>query len=234
MLIFMVMGIGELNEGPLHASLKATYAANGGAAEVTVDSFVADAVRNGIIYEIQTGSFSGLQRKLSHLLDSAQVVLVHPIAQTSTIVKVPDDPKQKTQRRKSPKHGKLIHIVSELVYLPQLLNHKNFSVEVVLTREEEIRSFDPRKNRRRGGWRVQERRLLEIVDGVRLHNMADLLLFLHGELEEPFSTRQLAEQLQEPLAIAQQMAYCLRHAGVTEIVGKQGNALLYQTVPTAG
>ncbi|MEM9622026.1 MAG: hypothetical protein AAF993_10280, partial [Pseudomonadota bacterium] len=104
------------------------------------------------------------------------------------------------------------------------------AVEVVLTREEEIRRFDPRKNRRRGGWRVQERRLLEIVDGMRLDNMADLLLFVQGDLPQPFTTRQLAQALGEPLATAQQMAYCLRHAGVTQIVGKEGNALLYQTL----
>ncbi len=225
-------GIGELNEGPLHAALKATYAANGGATEVTVDNFVADAVRNGIVYEIQTGSFSGLGRKLLSLLDHSgvrEVVLVHPIAQTSTIVKVPDQAGAKIQRRKSPKHGRLMDIVSELVYIPTLLNRDNFSVEVVLTVEEEIRTYDPRKNRRRGGWRVRERRLLEIVDGMRLSSMEDLWQLLPGALQEPFSTRDLADVLQAPLATAQQMAYCLRHAGVTEITGKQGNSLLYRS-----
>ncbi len=224
------MGIGELNEGPLHAALKASYAANGGQAEVAVDSFVADAVRNGIIYEIQTGSFSGLTRKLKTLVETTPVVLVHPIAQSSVIVKVPDDPKAKVQRRKSPRRGKLIHIVSELVYIPGLLSHPNFSVEVVLTQEEDIRRYDPNKNRRRGGWRTRERRLLEVVEGMRLQDMRDLFLFLKGDLPEPFSTRELAQVLDEPLDIAQKMAYCLRHAGVTEITGKRGNALLYRTL----
>ena len=56
------MRIGTLNEGPLHAALKATYVANGGDAEVAIEGFVADAVRGGVIYEVQTGSFSGLTR----------------------------------------------------------------------------------------------------------------------------------------------------------------------------
>lgn len=223
------MSIGVLNEGPLHAALKAAYSANGGEQEVSVQTFVADAVRNGIMYEIQTGSFSGLRRKMAALAEVGPVVLVHPIAHTTTIVKQAEDVEAKTVSRKSPKHGSLVHIVNELVYLPQMLNHPNFSVEAVLTEVREIRVFDPKKNRRRGGWRIKEKHLLDIVEGVRLQEMADLFNFLQVELPSPFDTRDLAAALDEPLDIAQKMAYCLRHAGVTEIVGKKGNALLYAT-----
>ncbi len=221
------MSIGILNEGPLHAALKATYAANGGEEEVAVDQFVADAVRNGTMFEVQTGSFSGLSRKMRTLADVGPVVLVHPIARNTTIVKQGEG---QAKPRKSPKHGALVHIVNQLVYLPQMLNHPNFSVEVVLTDEVELRTYDPKKNRRRGGWRVMERQLVDIVDGVRLNQMAQLYDFLQSDLAEPFGTKELALALQQPVALARKMAYCLRHAGVTEIAGKQGNALLYRNV----
>ena len=81
------MSIGILNEGPLHATLKASYAANGGKEEVPVEQFVADAVRNGTMYEVQTGSFSGLGRKMHALAEVGPVVLVHPIARNTVIVK---------------------------------------------------------------------------------------------------------------------------------------------------
>jgi hypothetical protein len=223
------MSIGILNEGPLHAALKATYAANGGSEEVAVEQFVADAVRNGTMYEVQTGSFSGLGRKMQALAEVGPVVLVHPIAKNTRIVRQ-DDEGECGKPRTSPKHGALVHIVNELVYLPHLLNHPNFSVEVVLTDEIEIRTYDPKKNRRRGGWRVMERQLVDIVDGVRLNRMADLYDFLEDELAEPFGTKELAAALGQPVAIARKMAYCLRHAGVTEITGKEGNALLYRNV----
>jgi hypothetical protein len=222
------MSIGVLNEGPLHAALKATYAANGGEAEVPVETFVADAVRNGVMYEIQTGSFSGLARKMKALADVGPVVLVHPIARNTAIVKQPDDATVKPEVRQSPKHGAHVHIVNELVYLPTMLNHPNFSVEVVLTEEREMRRYDRNKNRRRGGWRVVERQLLEVGEGVRLNAMADLYDFLRHDRLEPFGTKELAQALEQPLAIAQKMAYCLRHAGVTEIAGKIGNALQYR------
>lgn len=222
------MLIGTLNEGPLHATLKATYAANGGEVEVAVNGFVADAVREGVIYEVQTGSFSGLQRKMASLVAQCPVVLVHPIARNKTIIKEPVTQGDKVSRRKSPKHGGLIHIVDQLVYLPTLLKHPNFSVEVILTDEEEVRSYDPQKRRRRGGWRVQERRLLGIVDSLRINEMADLFDLLVEDLAEPFTTKDLAVALQEPRGIAQKMAYCLKHAEVTEVCGKVGNAYQYR------
>jgi len=238
------MSIGILNEGPLHAALKAAYVAHGGAAEVPVGTFVADAVRNGIMYEVQTGSFSGLGRKMSALAAVGPIVLVHPIALNTTIVKEPQEASNKSggkksnarklAARKSPKHGALVHIVNELVYLPTMLNHANFSVEVVLTEERVLRRFDPTKRRNRGGWRVVSRELLSIADGMRINAMADLYEFLIADLPEPFSTRQLALALDEPLDIGQKMAYCLKHAGVTEVVGKTGNSLLYENVRCTG
>ena len=221
------MAIGTLNEGPLHAALKATYVANGGHAEVQVDGFVADAVRGGVIYEVQTGSFSGLHRKLKTLADQSRIVLVHPIAATSYIVKEVAAGEKPLPRRKSPKHGRLAHIINELVYLPTLLKHPNFSVEVVLTEEEELRRYDPKKNRRRGGWRVVERRLIEILEGCRLDSSADLMQFVTGDLPQPFATRDLAVAMQESVAVAQRLAYCWCHSCMTEIVGKKGIALLY-------
>ena len=65
-------GIGTLNEGHLHASLKHLYAGENGQLEVPFGKFVADVVRDGVIYEIQTSSFSGLGRKI--------IVLVIPEA----------------------------------------------------------------------------------------------------------------------------------------------------------
>ena len=224
--------IGELNEGPLHAALKATYVANGGESEVSLEGFVADAVRGGIVYEVQTGSFSGLTRKLGTLVERQPVVLVHPIAEVSVMIKQPRKEGGKIERRKVPKRGKLVHIVSELVYIPQLLQHPNFSVEVVLTHEHQTRVWDHKKRRGLGGWRIESRHLDNIVDTLRIREPADLFDFLQGELQEPFNTRDLADALGESLDVAQKMAYCLFNSGAVERCGKQGNAYLYRTCLT--
>ena len=116
--------------------------------EVPIGNFVAD-VRAGddVLYEIQTGSFGPLKRKLATLLEAHRVVLVFPIAQVRYILKVPEDRDEAPKRRRSPKRGSIAHVVEALVSIPMLLDHPNFELEVVLIAEEEVRVFDPGKVR---------------------------------------------------------------------------------------
>jgi len=53
-------------------------------------------------------------------------------------------------------------------------------------------------------------------------------------LSGPFSTRELAEGIEQPRWLAQKMAYCLRHMGAIEVVGKKGNSLLYSVSEAVG
>ena len=109
-------------------------------AEFTFRVVSRDAVREiEVIYEIQTGGFAPLKRKLATLIESHQVVLVHPIAAVRYIVKLPEEEDGQASRRKSPKRSSAAHIVEELVSIPHLLKHPNFAVEVVLSEEDEIR-----------------------------------------------------------------------------------------------
>ena len=80
--------IGTLNEGALHAALKQHYGGDDGQFEVPFSGFVVDVVRDGTIFEIQTSSFSGLERKMRALAEQCPVVLVHPIAAQKTLVRI--------------------------------------------------------------------------------------------------------------------------------------------------
>ena len=180
-----------------------------------------------MIFEIQTGSFSPLKRKLERLLESHRVVLVHPIAITRHIVKLPERVDEEATRRRSPKKGALVDVVDPLVSIPHLLEHPRFELEAVLIEEEELRRFDPSGVRRRGGWRVVGRRLVRVLEQHRFSVAADLLALLDTPLPDEFTTRDLADLLGTRRALAQKLAYCLRESGQIEICGKQGNALLY-------
>jgi hypothetical protein len=52
----------------------------------------------------------------------------------------------------------------EMVGLPHLLRNRNFSLEVLMIKEEEARRYDGKRKWRRRGWVTEERRLLEVVD----------------------------------------------------------------------
>ena len=220
--------ISTLNESPLHAGLKSWYARPGDQLEVEVEGFIVDIVRDGLLIEIQTRSLSSLKRKLHVLADDYPVRLVYPVPRDKWIVKLAEDGTSVQSRRKSPKRGQVEDLFGELVSLPKVLAHPNFSLDVLLIQEEEVRRYDGSRAWRRRGWVTHERRLLKVLEQKRFNTPADLAELLPPDLAEPFTTSDLAVANARPRRLAQQMAYCLRKIGRIEAVGKQGNAILYR------
>jgi hypothetical protein len=131
-------------------------------------------------------------------------------------------------RRRSPRHGGPADIVGELVSFPELLAHPRFEIEVLLTREEEYRRHEPGRCWRRRGWTVVERRLVAVVDRMLIAGPDDLVRLLPEDLPGEFTTADLAQRLGRPRRTAQQLAYCLRKAGVVETTRKRGHAAAYR------
>jgi len=219
--------IGTLNEKPLHAALKEWYAQPGDRFEVSVDGFVIDIVRGELLVEIQTGGFSAIKRKLTTLTARHPLRLVYPVAREKWIVKLAQDGSGRLGRRKSPKHGAFEHVFAELVSFPSLLSVPNFSLEVLLIQEDEVRRYDGKRGWRRKGWVTHERKLLEVVERRLFEAPADMGELVPSDLAEPFTTSDLAAAIGQRRWLAQKMAYCLREMGALAPVGKQGNSILY-------
>jgi hypothetical protein len=221
--------IGTLRETELHAALKRHYARPQDQLEVALAGYIADIVRaDGEIIEIQTHNFSAIKRKLWQLVEQHRVRLVHPIATAKWITRVKADRKTVLGRRKSPRRGVWEDVFLELVSLPELMAHPNFTLEIVLIHEEEIRCLRTGRRRRRGSeWRVFNRRLLQVVDSVTFSTPADFRRFIPPDLATPFTSHELAVALQRPDYVAQKMTYCLRKMGTLSVVGKRGRAWLY-------
>ena len=220
--------IGLLNEKPLHAALKQWYARPGDRFEVPVEGFVIDIVRDELLIEIQTRNFASINSKLCKLARSYEVRLVYPVVLEKWIVRTGHGNGSRDVRRKSPKRGRLEDLFWELVSIPQLLSNPNFSLEVLLIREEEVRRYDGRRKKwRRKGWVIDGRRLVEVVDRRSFGNSADWLAFVPNGLQS-FTTKDLATIAGTRRELAQKMAYCLRHAKMIELIGRQGRANLYR------
>jgi phage anti-repressor protein len=219
--------IGLLNEKPLHASLKQWYARPGDRFEVPVDGFVVDIVRDDLLIEIQTRNFSSINSKLCKLTQSYEVRLVYPVVQEKWIVRLDGNGGGIEVRRKSPKRGRLEDLFRELVSIPQLLSNPNFSLEVLMIREEEVRRYEKKRRWRRKGWVVEGRRLVDVLDRRLFRRSADWLAFVPNELQS-FTTKDLATVADTGRELAQKMAYCLRHARMIELIGRQGRANLYR------
>jgi hypothetical protein len=226
--------ISTLNEKPLHAALKDWYARPSDRLEVPVDRYVVDIVRDDLLIEIQTQNVSGIRHKLADLAAEHALRLVIPVPREKWIVKVTADGETVVSRRKSPKRGSLTDVFDELVSIPHLLTTRRFSVEVLLTQEEEVRRPDSRRGWRRGGWVVQERRLLGVVGRSLLTAPQDVAALVPPDLAAPFTTQDLAQAMGIRRRLAQRMAYCLRKTGGLTVVGKEGRSILYAHAPDAG
>jgi hypothetical protein len=216
-----------MTEYSLHSEIKDWYKIPGDEPEAKVEDFIIDILRGKLLIEIQTGNFSAVKKKLGKLLLNNQVRLVYPIAKLKWIVYVSREG-EVVRRRKSPKKGKLIDLFYELVRTSSLIKDRNFSVEVLLIEEEEIRCNDGRGSWRRKGVSIKDKKLLTVFDRIVFENSHDFLEFLPKELDWHFTNKLLALKLGISIGLAQKISYCLRKMGVISIADKKRNELMFQ------
>ncbi|MBN1531711.1 MAG: hypothetical protein JXA20_03530 [Spirochaetes bacterium] len=219
-------GIGLLNEHTIHNQLKAAYAGRNDRTEQVLDGYVIDIVKKTGLVEIQTGNFLRIKTKLHRLLRTHNVRLVHNIPSIKWIVTT-DDAGNALSRRRSPKMGKAYHLFDELIYLAGIVPHPNFSLEIVMTEEEEIRRNDGRGSWRRKGKSIRDRRLVRILEKMKFNRPGDYLKILPRGMKQPFSSREVAAALGIGEDLARRILYFFRKAHLVEPAGKEGNLLLY-------
>lgn len=219
-----------MQESSLHHTLKQHFAQPGGQIEVLVDGYQIDVIQGSLLIEIQTGNFSAIKTKLAKLLPTHPVLLVHPIAAETWLLKYDESGRKLLERRRSPRRGRWEHVFKELVRIPHLLNHPNLTLEILLTRQEELRCNDGRGSWRRKGWSITDHRLVDILERRVVAGRQDFRQFLPASLPPAFTSRELAAALKMPAYIAQKMAYSLRMMGLLEINQRQGRSYLYEIV----
>lgn len=226
-LIYEQNGINIKNEKSLHSSIKQWYVTVGDRFEVKVDKYVIDLVREDSLIEIQTKNFSAIGKKLRNLVKYNKVMLVHPIAIEKYIVTT-DIANEVISRRKSPKKGKLMDLFDELIRIPDLMAEENFILEILMTKEEEIRCKDGKGSWRRKGISIKDRKLLEVTQKVTFKGKKDFLIFLPDELPQNFTNKHLAKTLKVTIYKARKITYCFRKMNLIREVGKIKNELIFE------
>lgn len=186
-----------------------------------LDGFVIDIRRGDLLIEIQTGSFAAMGNKLDRLLAEHRMLLVHPIAVETHLVKPGARP------RRSPKRGSIHGLFEELVSIPTLLDHPNLSIEVALVSVTKIQLADPTMRRGRGGFRTADRILREVIERRRFDRATDLLTLVPTDLPAEFTTADLAARAGIGRDVAQRIAYCLRALGLFVEVGRTKAGVRY-------
>ena len=218
-------------ETSLHRQLKALYAGDGDATqEERLGEFRIDVVRDDVLIEIQHGSLAAIRRKVETLLRKHRVLVVKPLVIRKTLVTCNAKDGPEIARRLSPKRGSVLSLFDELVYFCHVFPHRRLTLETPLVEIEEWR-YPGHGRRRRWGrkdFQVADQKLVQLHGVERYHTAQDLLRLLPATLPSPFHSGHIAEQLGIQRWIAQRVTYCLRNMKALKIVGKVGNAQLYE------
>jgi hypothetical protein len=225
-----VSRIGLQNESTIHAQLKKKFRRPGSKTETLVGKYVVDIdCGDGEIIEIQTRGFVKLRKKLDMLLNTHRVRLVYPLTIEKELVFRHPSTGKIESRRTSPKKMQLVDTARELIGIVEILGRPGFTLEVVFTREREVRCRDGRGSWRRQGTSIVDRELVEVKGSVQLCSPVDYLRALLPQGAPPsFTNRELAEYMGIPMRKAQEVTYCLRRLGVMETNTKKGNAFVFQ------
>lgn len=217
-------------ETTLHRQLKDRYAAGGAATEQRVGRYRIDVVQPGRLVEIQLASLSAIRDKIAALLVEHRVLIVKPIFAAKHLIKQNRAGGRVLSRRRSPKQGTILDLFEELVHFTRVFPHRRLTIEVPLLEVEEWRypGHGRRRWRRENDHVVEDQRLIGVINTYEFRTAADLCRLLPPKLPKPFHTGHLAEGLGVQRWIAQRMAYCMRHCGAIQSVGKLRGAWLYE------
>ena len=219
--------IGAIKESTLHRHLKFRYS-EPGKTEVPVGDYVCDGQReNGELIEVQTGSFGPLKEKIAQLSKNERIRVIYPIVLIKRIELFGQDGNL-IREKKSPKKGCAWDLFNSLVYAPELPLNPKVTVELVFLDIIEKRKDDGKGARRRKGITIIDRVPVSWHESIILRKKRDYGQFIPGKKEETFTVKDLSGWAGISIALARKCLYVLHKMGITERVGKQGNAYIYK------
>lgn len=187
-------GIGILAEKPLHATLKWWLDENPHHHEIPLScGKVADVYDGQQIYEIQTGGFSPLRKKLEVLLDTYPVTVVHPIPRRKYLTWLNPATGEVSPPHKSPKVGTFVQGAPQLVYLLPLLDHPNLTIRFLLMDMEEQRWQDGWGNEGKRGSHRAVMLPLTLEESLTLRCAADYAALIPSALPAEFTATQFGK-----------------------------------------
>ena len=222
-------GIGMQKEKTVHAVLKFYEEPDEDCHEIPVNGYIADIFNARGITEIQTAHFHAMRDKLRAFLPEYPVRIVHPIPHEKWITWVDPETGHLEKRSRSPKKGKYLDAVEELISIRGSIADPHLSVKLILLDMEEYRIRDGWG----GGGKRGSHRYDRIPTAVRgemvLAGPRDYMQLLPAELPDEFTARQFAEAAGAMRDDFRSMLWFLEQTGTVRRTGeKKGNAILYR------
>lgn len=214
--------IGTLREKRLHAVVKRYLCEDVTAHEIPVrdllsddaqinTKMVADVLVDGHIYEVQTGGFYPLKKKLRWYLDhtDCDVTVVHPMAGIKYLSWIDPDDGQVKSRTRVTHRGRVKDVAKELYWLAEFIGDPRFSLRLLLLEIEEYRILDGYGKEKKCRASKYERFPTALLGDVRLYEPEDYAFyFLPDTLQDaPFT----AAEYTKATGIRGKAAYGILH-----------------------
>lgn len=219
-------GIGTLSEKPLHRIIKSYIEPDRILHEVELCGCVVDVFNGEEVFEIQTGGFYPLKKKLERLLPEYKVTVVRPVIAEKRLIWINKESGETTDPKKSPRKERLTDILPELTRLGDLFPHPNLGIKLIFVSADEFKYLDGYgESKKRGATKVM-RLPRELISETEISTAEDISAML-PELPSPFR----ASELQSALRLRGRRGFfvlrLLMRLGVVERVGKEKNTYLY-------
>lgn len=208
-------GIGTLGEKSLHLTLKYYFAPDADSHERAVGGFIADAVTEDGIIEIQTRGLCRLKPKLDAFLPCCPVTVVHPVVTKKYLCSVNAEGELLT-RRKSPKHETAYTAMREIYTLRDYIGREGFRICLCFAALDEyiLKENSKRIKLDRVPTALTELRMLE--------SPADFAELLPNGLAEVFTVQALSKAVHAPELQTRMFVNLLSRLGILEECGRIG------------
>ena len=218
-------------ERGLHRSLKSYFCPDELKHEIKIGRYVADVCDGKTVFEIQTGNFSPLRKKIQFYLENTDfdVVVVRPIARNRKIFWLDEDSGEliKTPRLSS-KHEPLASGIADILYLLEFLGADRLSFCFVMMEIDEVRALDGYGKQKKIRATSLDRLAGEIYSLHYIKDATDIKNILFPLLpDEPFDRDALAKALRLKGLKLWSAQKLLLETGLLNC-NKQGNKLIFE------
>jgi hypothetical protein len=224
--LFAYESIGTKMEKTLHRAIKYYLCPDETFHEIKIGRFIADICREGVVTEIQTGSFGSLKSKLLHFLPTHHVTIVYPVVRKKTIHTI-DELGILSAPRKSPKIGSLLQIGKELVQIKEFLLHPHLDFLLFLVDADEYRTKTLVPT-----WHKSFKKIDMYPKGepvlTPLKTVADYRMLIPAKLDPIFTAKAFQTAAKVGKSHGEGALRMFRELGLIVQIGKQGRAFLYQ------
>lgn len=226
-------GIGSLGEKRGHAVIKRFLCEDPACHEVPIGKtrYVADVLIGKDAYEVQTGAFYPMKKKIAYYLSETDldVTIVHPVVVNKTVQKISPSDGTVSEPKRSPKHEGALSFFPELFSLLPHLGNPRLHFLLLFIEAEEFR-LETEKTRH--GTVCYERIPTKLLGEYVLTDAKDFARFLPASLPDHFTAREFSRHTKLRGRDAYSALYAMEAFGLFLRAETRGRAMVFYRAGT--